>query len=109
VANQYLYRLKVVRLGLLTQGPTEQEAAAVADHYAYLKRLHAEGRILMAGRTQTADENTFGIVVFIADSDEAAQELMQGDPTLSRGVMTAELFPFSVAFWSAASSLDVTG
>jgi uncharacterized protein len=108
LANQYLYRLKAVRIGMLTQGPSEHEAAAVADHFAYLQRLHAEGRVLMAGRTQTADENTFGIVVFLADSDEAAQDLMQGDPALSRGVMTAELFPFRVALWSTSSPFDAT-
>jgi len=106
VASQYLYRLKPVRIAMLTQGLTEQEAAAVADHFAYLERLTAQGRVLMAGRTQTADEHTFGIVVFVADSDEAAHDLMQGDPALSRGVMTAELFPFRIALWSTANPLD---
>jgi uncharacterized protein len=104
LANQYLYRLRPVRLGILTQGPTEHEAAVIGDHFAYLDRLTSQGDVLMAGRTLTADENTFGIVVFVADSDEAATELMQADPAVSRCVMTADLFPFRVALWSTKGS-----
>jgi uncharacterized protein len=63
----------------------------------------------MAGRTLTADENTFGIVVFVADSDADATELMQTDPAVSRGVMSAELFPFRVALWSTKGSPDGAG
>lgn len=61
LANQYLYRLEPVRLGTLTQGPTEHEAAIIGDHFAYLERLASRGIVLMAGRTLAADENTFGI------------------------------------------------
>jgi uncharacterized protein len=104
LANQYLYCLKPVRLGILIQGPTEDEAAIIGDHFAYLERLTSQGDVLMAGRTLTADENTFGIVVCVAHSDEAATELMQTDPAVSRGLMTAELFPFRIALWSTKGS-----
>jgi len=29
---------------------TEEEARIVGEHYEYLKRLHAEGRLVLAGR-----------------------------------------------------------
>lgn len=109
LANQYLYRLMPIRLGILTEGPTEHEAAIVGDHFAYLEQLTSQGRVLMAGRTLTTDENTFGIVVLVADSDSAATELMRADPAVSRGVMTAELFPFHVALWSTKGSPHSNG
>jgi uncharacterized protein len=106
LANQYLYRLKLIRLGILSEGPTEHEAAILADHVAHLERLTSQGEVVMAGRTLTTDESTFGIVVFFADSNDAAIELMQSDPAVSGGVMTAELFPFRVSLWSTQSPLD---
>jgi uncharacterized protein YciI len=99
--NQYLYRLVPTRVGMSSDGPTEREAAIVGEHFAYLERLAGEGVVLMAGRTLVADERTFGIVVFTADSESAARTLMQGDPAVRAGVMQAELLPFRVALWSA--------
>lgn len=106
MANQYLYRIQPVRAGLLSEGPTEQEAAVVGAHFTYLETLTSQGKVLMAGRTLTTDESTFGIVVFVADSDEAAAELMQADPVVRGGVMTATLFPFRVALWSKKGPLE---
>ena len=49
---------------------------------------------------QSISERTFGIVVFVASSNQEAIELMQNDPAVSRGIMVAELFPYRVALWS---------
>ena len=53
--------------------------------------------VLLAGRTNTRDESTFGIVIFKAESDEAAQAFVDEDPAVKAGVMTAMLFPFRLA------------
>jgi uncharacterized protein len=98
--NQFIYCIKPTRLAMLTDGPTEDEAAVIAEHFAYLERLVAQDVVLMAGRTMNADEHTFGIVVFVAKSNQEATEIMQNDPAVSRGVMTAKLFPYHVALWS---------
>jgi uncharacterized protein YciI len=74
--NQVIYCIKPTRLAMLTDGPTEQEAAIIGEHFAYLERLVAENVVLMAGRTLNADERTFGIVVFVASSIQKAVELM---------------------------------
>jgi uncharacterized protein YciI len=95
--KQFIYVLKVTRLGQLTQGPTEQEAAVVAEHYAYLKDLAARGVAILVGRTQTADAETFGLVVLQAASEEEAHQLMANDPAVKSGVMTARLYPFRIA------------
>jgi uncharacterized protein YciI len=98
--NQFIYCIKPTRLEILTGGPTEEEAAIIGEHFAYLERLVAQNVVLMAGRTLNTDERTFGIVVFVARSNQEAVELMQNDPAVSRGIMVAELFPYRVALWS---------
>jgi uncharacterized protein YciI len=104
--QQFLYRIQPVRLGMLTEGPTDREAAIVGDHFRYLQRLVAEGTVLMAGRTLNADDRTFGIVVFVAASEARASEIVSGDPAVMHGVMRAELFPYRVALWSNKSRID---
>lgn len=102
---QFLYRIQPTRLGMITDGPTDQEADVVGRHFAYLEDLVAKGRVLMAGRTLNQDETCFGIVVLVADSELEASALMQGDPAVAEGVMTAELFPYRVALWSPKGPL----
>ena len=82
---------------MLTSGPTPQEAAAIAEHFNYLKHLTARGVLILAGRTQNNDETTFGIVIFRAESEEAARAIMNADPSIVKGVQKATLFPYRVA------------
>jgi uncharacterized protein YciI len=96
---QYIYRIRPTRSEMLIGGPTQSEAETIAEHFRYLQELTADGQVLLAGRTSTADANTLGIVIFVADSDAAAQELMQRDPAVQRGVVRAELWPFRIALW----------
>ena len=99
--DQYLYRLQPTRPGMLTEGPTERERALVAEHFAYLQRLEAEGVMLMAGRTTDNDERAFGIAVFVAATRAEAEAVVRDDPAVQHGVMNAELFPYRIAIWSA--------
>jgi uncharacterized protein YciI len=43
------------------------------------------------------DEKTFGIVIIDVSSEEEAKNIMENDPAVKEGVMTAELFPYRVA------------
>ena len=96
---QYLYQVRPTRPEMLSEGPTTEEAAAVQGHFQYLQGLVDRGVVLMAGRTLTTDESSFGIVVFSADSDVSAQQIVDNDPAVVRGVMDAQLFPYRVALW----------
>ena len=98
--QQFLYRIQPTRLAMLTDGPTEREAAVVREHFAYLQALVSAGTLLMAGRTTNNDERTFGIAIFQVESDASANEIMQNDPAVKHGVMRAELFPYRIALWS---------
>ena len=98
--HHFLYRIQPTRPEMLTEGLTEHESALVSEHFAYLQRLVARGTVLMAGRTQDTGAGTFGVVVFVAESESAAAEVVANDPAVKHGVMHAELFPFRVALWS---------
>ncbi len=96
--KEYLYRLNTVRPGMVTEGPSVEEASILEEHVSYLAGLTDRGVLLLAGRTQNDDDSTFGVVIFRARSDESARDIMNGDPAVEGGIMKAELFPFKVAF-----------
>lgn len=95
--KQFLYTIKPTRLAMLTEGPTTEESAVLSRHFNHLKTLTEQDVVIMAGRTQTADSDTFGIVIFKAASDEAAETILQTDPAVALGVMQAQLYPFRIA------------
>jgi uncharacterized protein YciI len=95
--QEFLYRLQLVRGDLLRTGPTDSEQAVVTEHFAYLQNLNAQGVIILVGRTLTTDENTMGLTIFRAESEDAARQIMNGDPAVKKGLMTATLYPFKVS------------
>ena len=56
-----------------------------------------KGVVVLAGRTLTEDENTFGIVIFLANDMEDARDVTNNDPVIVNRVMQAEVFPFRIA------------
>lgn len=66
-------------------------------HFEYLSRATEQGQVVLAGRTAESFDQTFGLVIFDADSEEAAQTFMRADPAVAAGVMTASLHPYSIA------------
>lgn len=82
---------------MLSDGPTVEEEAAVADHFAYLQRLTDENVVILAGRTLNTDASSFGIIVFRAEDEHAARTIVDNDPAVRQRVMRAELFPYRIA------------
>lgn len=101
---EWLYRIQPTRPAMLAEGPTEPERATVAAHFAYLEGLTAAGVVILAGRTLTTGPESFGIVVFRAESEPAAQAIMAADPAVQAGVMHATLFPYRVALLAPANA-----
>ena len=95
--SQYLYRIQPTRLELVTLGPTDEEASILSEHFKYLESLANNGVVLLFGRTQNNNASTFGIVIFHAESEDAARTIMNNDPAVKNGAMRAELFPFKIA------------
>lgn len=95
--SQFIYTLHVTRNAMLSSGPSPEEAVALRAHVDYLERFAIEGKVLLAGRTQTTDENTFGIVIINFTTEAEANELMKNDPAIAAGVMVGHLSPYSIA------------
>lgn len=103
--QQFIYTIKPIRLGMLTDGPTERETEILDNHVKYLAGLTEAGIVFSAGRTLTTDESTFGVVMFQADDRGFAMQLMNADPAVQHGVMEATLFPYRIALWSDKNPL----
>ncbi len=95
--SQFLYRVQTTRPEMLSEGPTEEEQESVGRHFRYLQGLTEEGTVLLAGRTLNTDPSSFGIVIFLASSEQEATSIMQADPAVAEGVMRAELFPYQAS------------
>jgi uncharacterized protein YciI len=74
---------------------TEEEQEVWGRHFERLKRLHAEGSIVLVGPT-LGEKNT-GICVFEAPDEESARRLMNEDPAIAGGYARGELRPFRVS------------
>ncbi len=73
----------------------DEEKAVWSEHFERLKRLLAEGVLVIAGPT-LGSTNT-GIVVFEADDGAAARAIVDADPVVAGGWARAELREFRVS------------
>ena len=94
---QFIYVLKLIPRLLDQKSWTPREERIVETHFQYLKELTEAGTIILVGRTQQMDEETFGIAIFEAATEEDARRIMENDPAVQGGIMTAKLFSFRVA------------
>jgi uncharacterized protein YciI len=99
-AQQFIYFLRPKRLEMVTKGPTGEEAQVLTEHGNYLKALAARSVVTLAGRTTNNDETTVGIVIVNAPDEAVAQSIMESDPFVKNGLMSATLFPFRIAYKS---------
>jgi uncharacterized protein YciI len=63
----------------------------MSEHFQYLKALLHDGTLVMAGPALDA---AFGLVVYEAEDEEEARGIMEGDPSVAAGVMSATLHPY---------------
>jgi uncharacterized protein YciI len=83
--------------------PREDFAATMTDderrvwglHFERLKRLLADGTLIMAG--PTLGRTNTGIAVIEAPDEATARQIMDEDPTITGGFATGELRGFEVS------------
>jgi uncharacterized protein YciI len=90
---QFAYLLRPAYDRRLLASATPDQREVLERHGAYLERLHAEGRVLFAGRCW---DGPFGIVVLEAADEGEARAIVDDDPSVRLGMQTAELYPFDV-------------
>jgi uncharacterized protein YciI len=91
---EYLYLIHPFRHAFF-DAPTPEEEAILEEHFIYLKKATEAGTVLLAGPCM---DDTFGLVVFRAENDEAANAFMFEDPSVKKNVMVAELHPMHISF-----------
>jgi len=92
-SSAFIYVLRPSREGL-ADAPTPEEEARLEEHFQYLRSRLEEGRLILAGPCL---DGMLGVVVFRAETEEAARAFMDSDPAVRYGLMTAELHPFRVS------------
>jgi uncharacterized protein YciI len=98
---QWLYVLKLVPRLHDDKAWTKDDERVIGEHFRHLQRLVAERTVVLAGRTTEAGERTMGLVIFEAADEATARALMQADPAVKGGIMTATLHPYAVALQRA--------
>ena len=93
--SQFIYFIEPVRPDM-PDTATEAEKESVSRHFLYLKALFDSGRVILAGRTM--DAPFLGIVVFEAETLEAARDVANSDPAVLAGVFRLQgVQPYGVA------------
>jgi uncharacterized protein len=95
--KQFIYVLRLVPRLYSDANWTKQDNEVLERHFARFQEAAKSGQLILAGRTKEPDDNTFGIAIFEASDEAAAQKCMHADPATAGGLMTAELHPFAVA------------
>lgn len=95
--SQWLYVLRLVPRLHADDAWTEADQAAVGRHFEHLRQATAAGKVVLAGRTTEAADQTVGLVIFEAADEAEARRFMDSDPAVIAGVMTASLHPYTVA------------
>lgn len=95
--QQFIYVLKLIERLYDDDSWTEEDNNIVKEHFEKLQRLNKEGTVILAGRTLNTDAEGFGIVILEVSSEDEARKLMNSDPAVRDGIMTAKLYPYRVA------------
>ncbi|MHA2247245.1 MAG: YciI family protein [Candidatus Hodarchaeales archaeon] len=73
---------------------TEEEEKIMKEHFEYLKSLLLQDKLVMAGPTL---DDSGGIIILNATSEDIARDIMSKDPSVSSGIMKPLYHPFRVS------------
>lgn len=73
---------------------TEEEDRAIGEHFEYLKKLLAQGKLLLAGPCEDA---SMGLAVIETGDEDEARSILALDPAVIAGVFRGEVKPYRVS------------
>ena len=94
---QFVYILKLAPRFQQEAAWTDTENQVVARHFERLAEAVKSGQVIIAGRTTEPLDETFGIVIFEAESEAAAESSCSPIRRSIAGLMTATVHPYAVA------------
>ena len=92
----FIYVLKLVPRLYDDNKWTKEDKAALDRHFTRFQEAAKSGELILAGRTKEPGKKTFGIAIFRASDEAAAEKFMESDPAVVAKLMTAELHPFQM-------------
>lgn len=93
--DTYVKKITPVKKDFLNTA-TEEDLAIMSEHFLYLQDKLEKGKLLIAGPCEDA---AFGISIFYASSDEEAQEFLNNDPAVKKGVVTGEVHKYRISLF----------
>ncbi len=95
----YIYQVQLSPKYQQAENRDDQYSNIISAHFSYLKCKLDDGVLLLAGRTALSEDNpeNFGISIFRAENEKAAQEFTLNDPAIRKGIMQAKIFPYNLA------------
>jgi len=85
----FLIVLRPARAGI------EEEHAMHEAHWQYLRQMHAEGKLVVAGPSWVGDD-PFGIGVSDLRDRAEVEAMLAADPAITSGAMWAEIRPMRI-------------
>lgn len=95
--HQFIYILNLYPRLLDKKNWTTKEENIVEEHFKNLEKLLEDKKLILAGKTEGLDKNTFGIVIIETESEEEARKIMEEDPAVRKEIMKAKLYPYRIA------------
>jgi uncharacterized protein len=77
---EYTYLIHPYRHGFY-ENPSVEEKTILDEHFNYLKAAAEAGIVILAG---PCTDDTFGLVIFHAENDRAANAFMFADPSVRK-------------------------
>jgi uncharacterized protein len=95
--SQFIYILKLTPQYHEEKNWTPEAQNIVKEHFLRLQQMYKDGLLYIAGRTDNELSKTIGIVVYDAENFEKAKEIAESDPAVKAGIMSVEIFPYTIA------------
>ena len=70
----------------------EEQREMLEAHWAYLRELHADGKLLAAGPSWVGDD-PFGVGIFALDDRDELEAIVAADPAITSGWLVPEIRP----------------
>ena len=97
----WVIRIVPARADMTPANTTEKERAIGSEHFAYIKKAFADGKLTFVGRTEDP-KNLWGIMVTVPMSESDARALMENDPGYKGAMFKGEVSPFLVVLQKGA-------
>lgn len=68
----------------------------MSEHFQYLKKLTADGTVVLAGPSING-EKTFGLIIVETATEAEARTIMENDPSYKAGIQRGEVLPFTIS------------